>query len=473
LATPAFPVLGFLYLTARLTLPDAQLRRTIEGRWGTILSFATWTLLPNLYGGTMASLILPCAIGNAIVAGTVYGVADIACASSSSSSSLLEKVTSTPYLFGSGIGATVGYMAPHYMYGPILETMYGLDDMSSSMQYILSLPYITSTSVITGAAAGMILHPLLYYPVHGIPGYHWKYFSGTALAITLATSFYIYHGRENALLPIPDGSFIDTSQREIVDSILRYDATTREIRTYSLYKGEFVGPSERCMEGQHIAETCRSYVGQNSFVSKLRWGGETEQRVVFDDRVLAFVYNYWDDDTKLRHPERVINVKSEDELQQIQNSAALTDACVAYILHQSNSINNDDVMKILNSKSKGQNYTYDRVKQLENVSAAIELLLIMKQTNQVKMNSVSVDTVEKFVRQRFPDLTLYSADELYQDMSVESQLRLAGWKGSELHDAIDNWKSVQEGERLKIRTSRLLLAVSGIILSVAASMLRG
>jgi hypothetical protein len=205
----------------------------------------------------------------------------------------------------------------------------------------------------------------------------------------------------------------------------------------------------------------------------LRWGGETEQRVVFDDRVLAFVYNYWDADIKLRHPERVINVKSEDELQQIQNSASWIDASVTYILHQSNSINNDDVMKILNSKSKGQNYTYDRVKQLENVSAAIELLLIMKQTNQVKMNSVSVDTVEKFVRQRFPDLTLYSADEMYQDMSVESQLRIAEWKGSELHDAIDNWKSVQEGERLKIRTSRLLLAVSGIILSVAASMLRG
>ena len=427
----------------------------------------------------MASLILPCAIGNALIAGTVYGAADIACASSSSSSSLLEKVTSTPYLFGSGIGVTVGYMAPHYMYGPILETMYGLDGMSSSMQYILSLPYVTSTSVITGAVAGMILHPLLYYPVHGIPGYHWKYFSGTALAITMATSFYMYHGREDALLPIPDGSYMSTSQREIVDSILRYDNKTGEIRTYSLYKDKFVGPSERCMEGQRIAETCRSYVGQNSFVSKLGWGGETEQRVVFDDRVLAFVYNYWDADIKLRHPERVINVKSEDELQQIQNSASWIDASVAYILHRANSINKDDVMKIptvidnLNSKSKGQNYTYDRVKQLENVSAAIELLLIMKQTNQVKVNTVSVDTVEKYARQRFPDLTLYSADELYRDMSVESQLRIAGWKGSELHDAIDNWKSVQEGERLKIRTSRLLLAVSGIILSVAVSMLRG
>ena len=430
----------------------------------------------------MASLILPCAIGNALIAGTVYGAADIACGggpSSSSSISLSDKVRSTPYLFGSGIGATVGYIAPHYIYGPILEKMYGLDGMSSSMQYILSLPYVTSTSVITGAVAGMILHPLLYYPVHGIPGYHWKYFSGTALAITMATSFYVYHGREDALLPIPEGSFMDISQREIVDSILRYDNKTGEIRTYSLYKGEFIGPSEKCMEGKQIAEACRSYTGQSSYVSKLGWGGESE-RVVFDDRVLAFVYNYWDADTKLRHPERVINLKSEVELQQIQNSAASTDASVAYFLHQANANNkNDDMIKTLTviddlkSKVKGRKFSSDKVKQLEKVSAAIELLLIMKQTNQVEVNDVSVETLEKFVRQRFPDLILYSADELYRDMSVESQLRIANWKCSGLHDAIDNWKSMQEDERLKIRTSRLLIVVSGVILSVLTSMLRG
>lgn len=422
----------------------------------------------------MASLILPCAIGNALVAGTVYGAVDIACESSTS----LDKVRSTPYLFGSGIGATVGYMAPHYLYGPILEKIYGFDGMSSSIQYILSLPYVTSTSVITGAVAGMILHPLLYYPVHGIPGYHWKYFSGTALAIAMATSFYVYHGRGDALLPIPDGSLMDTSQREIADSILRYDNKTGEIRTYSLYKGEFIGPSEKCMEGQQISKACRSYTGQSSNVSKLGWGGESE-RVVFDDRVLAFVYNYWDTDTKLRHPERVIIVKSEMELQQIQNSAASTDASVAYFLHKANAMNKNDMIKILtviddlNSKVKGQKFSSDKVKQLENVSAAIELLLIMKQTNQVEVNDVSVETLEKFVRQRFSDLILYSADELYRDMSVESQLRIANWKGSGLHDAIDNWKSVQEGERLNIRTGRLLIVVSGVILSVAASMLRG
>jgi hypothetical protein len=60
LATPSFPALGFLYAVMRFTVPDANLRKAMEGRWGTLLSFTTWTLLPKLYHGTVASLILPC-----------------------------------------------------------------------------------------------------------------------------------------------------------------------------------------------------------------------------------------------------------------------------------------------------------------------------------------------------------------------------------------------------------------------------
>jgi len=44
-------------------------------------------------------------------------------------------------------------------------------------------------------------------------------------------------GREDAKLPIPEGSYIEPTQREIVDSILRYDVSCGEVRTYSLCKG--------------------------------------------------------------------------------------------------------------------------------------------------------------------------------------------------------------------------------------------
>ena len=66
LATPSFPALGFLYLVLRVTVPNADLRKAMEGRWGALLSFTTWTLLPKLYQGSVASLILPFSVGNAV-----------------------------------------------------------------------------------------------------------------------------------------------------------------------------------------------------------------------------------------------------------------------------------------------------------------------------------------------------------------------------------------------------------------------
>ena len=69
--------------------------------------------------------------------------------------------------------------------------------------------------------------------------------------------------------------------------------------------------------------------------------------------------------------------------------------------------------------------------------------MMMKRSNQVELNNVSV-------RKRFPDLTLDSTDERYPGMSVESQLRVADWKGSGLSNALERWKLVQEMETKRI-----------------------
>ena len=39
--------------------------------------FMAWTLLPNFYGGAAASLLLPFALVNSVVAGAAYGAADV------------------------------------------------------------------------------------------------------------------------------------------------------------------------------------------------------------------------------------------------------------------------------------------------------------------------------------------------------------------------------------------------------------
>ena len=92
---------------------------------------------------------------------------------------------------------------------------------------------------------------------------------------------FTYYGRQNVGLPIPDGSYIEPSSMDIVDLVLRYNDTTNEIEPYSLKKEQFIGSSEKCIEGQRIADIPPSYTAKSD-------------NVVFDDRIIAFVYNWWD-----------------------------------------------------------------------------------------------------------------------------------------------------------------------------------
>ena len=64
------------------------------------------------------------------------------------------------------------------------------------------------------------------------------------MATSVAAFLYVYRGREVAKLPIPEGSYIEPTQREIVDLILRYDVSCGEVRTYSLYKGVYIRTPE-------------------------------------------------------------------------------------------------------------------------------------------------------------------------------------------------------------------------------------
>ena len=100
LATPVFPAIGFVNLFLRVVLPEAKLRATISTSIGSVLSFATWTLIPAFYN--VAPAILPCAVGNGVVAGATYGVIDAV--SGGPTSRILQR---NPLVAG-GIGAITG-----------------------------------------------------------------------------------------------------------------------------------------------------------------------------------------------------------------------------------------------------------------------------------------------------------------------------------------------------------------------------
>ena len=456
LATPAFPALGFLYVVLRVTVPDANARKLMEGRWGTLLSFTTWTLLPNLYHGAVTSLILPCAVGNALVAGCTYGLIDVISGGPKGNhAALLQK----PWITGAGVGATVGYIAPNHVYGPVMEYAWQIEGMTQSMNYLMSFPFATEVSVATGAVAGMILHPLLYYPINGINGIHWW----IPLAAATSALYFIYYGREESGLPVPDGSYIDRSNLDLVDSILRYNNSSGQIETYSLKSEQFIGSVEKCFRGREIAELSRSY---SSFGNK----------VVFDDRLLAFVYNYWDVKTASRYPDHVVsNIPSKSSLQMKQDSMVVTDASVATLLQ------NNDVEAIQNAlndaddKPGGAKKKSPDLKSLEEVHIALELLMLLQQASKEndtvlpKHYTDEIPKLERYIRRRSPKIVLYTSDEECKDESVESQLRNGHWKGPKLESAFQKWHHVQE-QSYKSWRNRALFA-SSLVVSIGCSLL--
>ena len=388
-----------------------------------------------------------------------------------------NKILQTPWICGSGIGGGVGYIAPNYLYGPMMENMYALDGLTESMNTIMSYSMTTELSVVTGMVAGTLLHPMLYYPIHGIKGQKWQYFSGSALCISSAALAYVYYGRENVGLPIPDGSFIDPNKMASVDSILRYNNNTDKVETYSLEREKFIGSSEQCIEGQRIADISRSYTSNSD-------------KVVFDDRIIAFVYNWWDAKAKDKYPEHIVNIKTQDELQQIQNSMTYADVAVAAILSsdkESEANSKDVVMNIidnLNAQNEGRQGQLKSTsfKQLEDVTVAIELLMAMKKKQQEDQQSTAKtkthdddalrQTLEQFIKKRYPKLTLYTSDEQYKGESVESQLKNAKWRGPDYTDALKRWTHVHEKETYRTWRNRSLIVISGILLSVAGSLLQ-
>ncbi len=99
------------------------------------------------------------------------------------------------------------------------------------------------------------------------------------------------------------------------------------------------------------------------------WGAARDgsERTVFDDCILAFVYNYWDAGTRAGYPERVVMIKTEAELQRTQNFAAWADTAMDCFFLQSKKGYDAHTMKVLliikdlNSSDGGQQLILDKL----------------------------------------------------------------------------------------------------------------
>jgi hypothetical protein len=313
LSTPVFPAIGFVHLCLRIlgrhastNAAQQQGQYGYQWRWrypitaysfGTICNVAFYYVLPISY--ELSPILLPCAIGNGLVAGTSYWAVDALSRSrllSSQSTStstfntlgqMLPSWLKNPLLVGGGIGAWTGLVAPPLLYGPLCKALYGVEGIShvvSNMYW--TLPLVPQISCMTGFVAGSFMYPFLYYPIHGIPGVSWKKFSGVILMATGLTMYHVYKGPggdgedHRPMVGISEGSFVPKRNVPLLSTIVRYDNQGQRWGSYSLQNQQWVGGPELKEKGDTMAETVRKYHAPG-----LWWtGGMTRAKYyTFDD----------------------------------------------------------------------------------------------------------------------------------------------------------------------------------------------
>lgn len=228
LATPLFPVIGFVQLVYRIA-PSTATRLTLLGGGAGILSFAAHTLVPNMY--YYAPLLFPFALSNAVCSAGTYFVLDALWGRDVRSLASL-RVLHMPVM-GAVVGGLTGALAP-MLYWPVCSSFYDLQVAISAegMTNFFYNYYILPFSVTTGLIAGCMLHNVLALCILGIRGQSWIISAGPILAGSLGAAVMLYSmSRFDVPILQPSQECIDSKESCYVDTeslwwIIRIDAKT-------------------------------------------------------------------------------------------------------------------------------------------------------------------------------------------------------------------------------------------------------
>mmetsp|Transcript_9359 Transcript_9359/g.13932 ORF Transcript_9359/g.13932 Transcript_9359/m.13932 type:complete len:602 (-) Transcript_9359:52-1857(-) len=494
LCTPVFPAIGFVNFCLRVALPNEKLRMKLSASIGSIISFACWTIVPFTY--SITPLLLPFALSNGLCAGVGYTILDIggsglAAATNSRVSSSSSLLTSNPFfqntmLTGGGIGAFTGYCAPKFLYGEAYNVLYGIDGVTPIIHQLMASPFVTQLSCTTGFIAGCAIAPLLHYPMFGIGGVPWTYFSGLALAISTVTMYSLYRIDHDQHATIaPEGSYMKPEMVPLLNSIVRYDVKGGDFGTYSLSSKAWVGGPAECQRGKVNAETVRSYQREED-----SWG----EKYTFDNPVLAYLCHYIDRDIQRQYPEHTVTVKDVNYLIECRDSMCQTDWSVNFIMERSKANNavgqknhleqfDDKVEKIsVYDESMTKRKRRKVLKSIETVSVGIELILAMKQRGikdiySKKRNSmISLDDLEAWVRQKAPGTFMFESDEKdtpFKGESIESQLSRLEWRCQDIENTLTIWEQVAFDERKKKWLFVIATTTTGVLATFLSGMLIG
>lgn len=176
---------------------------TILGSIGILVQFAANDLLPLAY--SYGQLFLPFAVVNGSLAGVAYAVLDGALGT--------MKMARLPWA-GAAIGGFVGFMGPMSgLYDHSFQWFYDIPEAAGWFSYLLNNAIMLPISTTTGAAIGLVMHPLLYYPIVGIQGVHWAKFSAPLLLGTTAIMAHLYHADYYNTDLFPPDTFLTSEEK--------------------------------------------------------------------------------------------------------------------------------------------------------------------------------------------------------------------------------------------------------------------
>lgn len=189
IGTPAFPVVGVVNFGLRYIVWDSSSRyailgaTTLAGSIFTLVQFAAFDMLPVVY--SYGQLFLPFALVNGSLSGMAYLALDVALGTA--------KIAGTPWA-GAAMGAFVGFIGPvSGLYDHAFQWCYDIPEAAGWFTYLLNNSIMLPICMTTGAAVGLMMHPLMYYPIVGVRNVHWAKFSAPLLAGTTALMAHLYH----------------------------------------------------------------------------------------------------------------------------------------------------------------------------------------------------------------------------------------------------------------------------------------
>lgn len=205
--TPLFPVIGLNYLVFRHVPADV---RMVWLGGTSMVSYSIMTLVPNAF--YYAPVLLPFALGNGVVAGSLYLAADVL-AGGPKALAQHRLFNGLVPLFGPALGATTAMLVP-YTYPLCWGFVFPWDDsfQDLTMKTIFNVsthPFVSSCLSFTGLAAGLVIHKMLEPVILGLPGWSWPSLAGSVLAVSGFGLIALYSASSRTTVPHLEDADLD------------------------------------------------------------------------------------------------------------------------------------------------------------------------------------------------------------------------------------------------------------------------